>query len=167
MNISPIFTLVTDAVIGVALLIALVVGVKKGFVRQLFGLAALFLGVYCAFKFSHVAGQYLSGWLHTNERATGGIAFAVVFVGVLLLVILAGRVASRILSLAMLGGFDKLLGGVFSVLKIVCVLCVVQFITQYLDAQFHFLPDDVRTSVFYRFFDTVCRLAFPYLSGKL
>ena len=152
-----------DIIIAVMLLIAFIAGVRKGIIRQLFGLAALLLGVYGAFRFSHVAGGYLSEWFKISGHFAQGISFVVIFVLILFLVILIGRMAARLISLATLGGVDKILGGVFSVLKIVCVLCVLQSIVQFFNAQFHFLSAAVETSFFYRFFDTVCHLVFPYL----
>ncbi|MDR2449364.1 MAG: CvpA family protein [Prevotellaceae bacterium] len=152
-----------DIAIAIVLLIAFIAGVRKGIIRQLFGLAALLLGVYGAFRFSHIAGHYLSGWFKISGHFAQGIAFVVVFILILFLVIFIGRIAAKLISLATLGGVDKILGGVFSVLKIVCILCVLQFIVQFFNAQFHFLSASVETSFFYRLFDTVCRSAFPYL----
>lgn len=152
-----------DIAIAIVLLVAFIAGVRKGIIRQLFGLAALLLGVYGAFKFSHVAGHYLSEWFKISGPFVQGISFVVVFILILFLVIFVGRIAAKLISLATLGGVDKILGGVFSVLKIVCILCVLQFIVQFFNAQFHFLSASVETSFFYRFFDTVCRFVFPYL----
>lgn len=155
----PVF----DIAIAIVLLIAFIAGVRKGIIRQLFGLAALLLGVYGAFKFSRVAGYYLSEWFKVSGHLVQGIAFVVIFILILFLVILIGRLAAKLISLAALGGVDKILGGVFSVLKIVCVLCVLQFIVQFFNVQFHFLSSSIESSFFYRLFDTVCRVVFPYL----
>jgi membrane protein required for colicin V production len=155
----PIF----DIAIAIALLVAFITGVRKGIIRQLFGLAALLLGVYGAFRFSRMAGYYLSEWFNISGRFAQGISFVVIFILILFLVIMIGRMAAKLISLATLGGVDKILGGVFSILKMVCILCVLQFIVQYFNAQFHFLSEPVETSFFYRFFDTVCHFVFPYL----
>jgi membrane protein required for colicin V production len=152
-----------DIAIAIALLVAFITGVRKGIIRQLFGLAALLLGVYGAFKFSKVAGQYLYEWFKVSDHLAQGISFVVIFILILFVVILIGRMAAKLISLATLGGVDKILGGVFSVLKITCILCVLQFIVQFFNAQFHFLSESVETSFFYQFFDTVSRLVFPYL----
>jgi membrane protein required for colicin V production len=158
---TPIF----DIAIAIILIVAFIIGVRKGIIRQLFGLAALLLGVYGAFGFSRVAGHYFSEWFGISGHFAQGIAFVVIFILILFLVIFIGRMAAKLISLAALGGIDKILGGVFSVLKIVCILCVLQFIVQFFNAQFHFLSAPVESSFFYRFFDTVCRLVFPYLPG--
>jgi membrane protein required for colicin V production len=156
-------TWILDVAIALVLLIAFIAGVRKGIIRQVFGLAALLLGVYGAFKFSGMAGNYLSEWFHVSGRLAQGITFVVILILILFLVILIGRLAAKLISLAALGGIDKILGGIFSVLKIVCVLCVLQFAVQFFNSQFHFLSASIEGSLFYGFFDTVCRLIFPYL----
>jgi membrane protein required for colicin V production len=152
-----------DIAIAVLLLIAFISGVRKGIIRQVFGLAALLLGVYGAFKLSGVAGSYLSEWFHVSGHLVQAVTFAVILILILFLVILTGRLAAGLITLATLGGVDKILGGVFSVMKIVCILCALQFAVQFFNSQFHFLSPTVESSAFYRFFDTVCRLVFPYL----
>jgi membrane protein required for colicin V production len=110
-----------------------------------------------------MAGYYLSDWFKISGHLAQGISFMVVFILILFLVILIGKLAAKLISLATLGGVDKILGGVFSLLKIACVLCVLQFIVQFFNSQFHFLSANVETSFFYRLFDTVSRFIFPYL----
>jgi membrane protein required for colicin V production len=156
---TPIF----DIVIAILLVIAFIAGVRKGIIRQVFGLAALLLGVYGAFKFSKLIGHYLLEWFKINGQLAQGIAFVVTFILILFLVIFIGRIAAKLISLATLGSIDKILGGIFSVLKIACILCVLQFIVQSFNAQFHFLSAQVETSFFYGLFDTICRFVFPYL----
>jgi len=154
---------ILDIIILLALVAAFTFGVMKGIIRQVFGLLALFLGVYCAFKFSHWAGAYIAQWFHTSEELTKGIAFALTFIVVVVGVILFGRLVARLISFAALGLVDKILGGVFGVLKFVAILCVLLYIVQHFDAQFHFLSAEIKQSFSYQFFDTVTKMAFPYL----
>jgi membrane protein required for colicin V production len=152
-----------DIIILLILAAAFIFGVMKGIIRQVFGLLALFLGVYCAFKFSHWAGTYIAEWFHTSEALTQGIAFALTFIVVVVTVLVFGRFAARLASFAALGLIDKILGGVFALLKFSCILCVLLYIVQRFDAQFHFLSTEIKQSFFFQFFDTVTKTAFPYL----
>ena len=155
---------ILDIIILLVLVAAFIFGVMKGIIRQVFGLLALFLGVYCAFKFSYWAGGYIAEWFHTSEALTQGIAFALTFTVVVVAVILIGKIAARLVSLAALGLFDKILGGVFGLLKFACILCVLLYLIQHFDAQLHFLSAEIKQSFFFQFFDTVTKMAFPYLS---
>ena len=97
-------------------------GIMKGIIRQFFGLLALFLGMYCAFKFSQWTGTYIAQWFHTGKAVTQGIAFALTLIIVVVALILVGRFATRLISLAALGFVDKILGELFGILKIACIL---------------------------------------------
>ena len=152
-----------DIIILLILVAALIFGIKKGIIRQVFGLLALFLGVYCSFKFSYWAGSYIAQWFHTGEALTQGIAFAITFTVVVLAVILFGKFVARLISLAALGIFDRILGGIFSILKFACILCVLFYIVEHFDAQFHFLSEEIKQSFSFRFFDAITKMAFPYL----
>ncbi|MDR0295638.1 MAG: CvpA family protein [Prevotellaceae bacterium] len=152
-----------DIIILLILVAAFIFGVMKGIIRQVFGLLALFLGVYCSFKFSYWAGGYIVQWFHTSEALTQGIAFALTFAVVVVAVILVGKLVARLISLAALGLFDKILGGLFGLLKFACILCVLLYIVQHFDAQFHFLSAEIKQSFFFQFFDTITKMAFPYL----
>ena len=152
-----------DIIIILILVTALIFGIKKGIIRQVFGLLALFLGVYCAFKFSYWAGDYIVQWFHTGESLTQGIAFAITFTVVVLVVILFGKFVARLISLAALGIFDRILGGIFGVLKFACIICILLYIAKHFDAQLHFLPEDIKHSFSFQFFDVIIKMAFPYL----
>jgi membrane protein required for colicin V production len=152
-----------DIIIVLILVAAFIFGVIKGIIRQVFGLLALFLGVYCAFKFSYWAGGYIAQWFHTSEALTQGLAFALTFAVVVVAVILIGRFAERLISLAALGFVNKILGGLFGLFKFVCILCVLLYIAEHFDAQLHFIPENIKQSFSFQFLDAITKMAFPYL----
>jgi membrane protein required for colicin V production len=152
-----------DIIILLILITAFIFGLIKGIIRQVFGLLALFLGVYCAFKFSHWAGGYIAEWFHTSETLTQGLAFALTFAAVVVVVMLVGRFAERLISLAALGFANKILGGIFGLFKFACILCVLLYIAEHFDAQLHFIPENIKQSFSFQFFDVIIKMAFPYL----
>ncbi len=154
---------ILDIIIIVLLASAAIFGAMKGIIRQVFGLLALFLGVYCAFKFSSWAAHYIAMWLHTGEQLTRILAFSVTFIAVMIAVILIGRLIARLASLAALGVIDKILGSVFSVFKVMCILCVLLYIVQHFNGQFHFLRENITASFSYTFLNKVLQAVFPYL----
>ena len=154
-----------DIIILLVLVAAFIFGVMKGIIRQVFGLLALFLGVYCAFKFSHWLGVYIVQWFNSGEALTQGIAFALTFALVVVAVILVGRFVARLISFAALGLVDKILGGLFGILKFTCILCVLLYIVNHFDAQLHFLPESVKQSISFQYLDAITKMVFPYLKG--
>ncbi len=92
-----------DVVLGAILFIGLVKGLANGFVRGLFGLVALVLGIMlAAANYEQVAELALTR-LPLGEEGQAIIAFLLVFV------------ISNALKLASLGWLDRLAGGVLGV----------------------------------------------------
>jgi membrane protein required for colicin V production len=145
-----------DIIIGIVLLIALVFGWRQGLVRQLFGLLALFLGVYCAYRFSGFTAHYLHRWFAVSEAATGCAAFALTFVVVLVCVVLVGRIADKFIKMIAFGFVNHLLGAVLGVCKTALILgvCIV-IVDMFRLFTLH--------SWFYDRLEALGTLVFPYL----
>jgi Uncharacterized membrane protein, required for colicin V production len=153
-----------DAIILVILLVAAIIGLKKGFVRQLFGLAALFIGVFCAYHFSSFAAGYIVKWFHPGENLTQILAFIVTFLAVLLLIVFLGRLVEGLLRITALGLFNRILGLVFSVAKNALILSILIYLLEALDALWSFLPRETcESSLLYGPFSDWATALFPYL----
>ena len=102
--------MIIDIVYCIVLLLAVFKGYSKGFVVAVFSFFAIFIGLAAAMKLSVL----VAGWLGKNTgigtRLLPVIAFAVVMVGVALLVRLCALMIEKILKLAMLGFINKLAG---------------------------------------------------------
>lgn len=102
---------IVDIIIGIILLIGMASGLARGFVRSLFGLAALVLGVIVAgATFSWLAERVFM--FVPGDRGPEVIGFLAAFLAVLLVVSFLGRLVSKVLKLAALGWLDRLAGGV-------------------------------------------------------
>ncbi|MDR3350844.1 MAG: CvpA family protein [Prevotellaceae bacterium] len=149
-----------DIIIGVLLLISVVVGWRQGLVRQVFGILALALGVFCAYKFSGSTAAYLSEWFALNEAVTRAAAFAVTFIAVLFLVLLTGRVADRFIKMVALGLVNHLLGTILCVLKMALIISVCIVILK----SFELLPEKaIHDSFLYQPLEDAGSTVFPYL----
>jgi len=157
-----------DIIILVILIIAAILGLKKGFVRQLFGLVALFLGVFCAFHFSSFAAGYIVKWFHPGEDLTKILAFIVTFVAILLLIVFLGRLVEGLLRITALGLFNRILGLVFSVAKNALILSILIYLLEALDALWSFLPREIcEASLLYGPLSDWAAKIFPYLKGLI
>jgi membrane protein required for colicin V production len=105
-----------DAILGVALLVCLVNGFRRGFSRQVIGLAsgvvALLLGIWLY----GTAGAWLLPYVSSPVIAKAA-GFAIVFCGVLLLGGLISFVVGKFLTVTGLSFFDHLLGAGFGLLR--------------------------------------------------
>lgn len=116
---------VIDIVILIILVIAFVRGVIKGLFVEIAGILALILGIYAAINYSYKIAFYVKqiivDWSDQTYRV---IAFVLTFLLVVLLVIFIGKLLTKLADITALGLVNKLLGGVFGVLKIGLILSV-------------------------------------------
>lgn len=105
------------------ILIFLVRGIWIGFIRQLASLAALILGYLFAGRYYEQISPRLSSVISSPQLSflvTYALLFLAVFVGVLAL----GYVLKKVMSLSLLGWFDRFMGGIFGLVKAGVVVTV-------------------------------------------
>jgi membrane protein required for colicin V production len=117
-------TLFDYVVLGV-LAISVLLGAWRGVVSEILALAAWVV----AFLAARSQAAHVATWLAAQIADPGirvAAAFAIVFVGVLILFSVARLLISRLLSAVGLGALDRLLGAVFGVLRglVVVLICV-------------------------------------------
>ena len=105
-----------DAVLGVALLVCVVNGFRRGFSRQLIGLVsgvvALLLGIWLY----GMAGSWLLPYVSSPMIAKAA-GFVIVFCGVMLLGGIAGFIVGKFLNVTGLSFFDHVLGAGFGAVR--------------------------------------------------
>ncbi|HPE82196.1 MAG: CvpA family protein [Aequorivita sp.] len=114
-----------DIVLGIIFIIAFYMGFKKGLLRSLASLISLVVGVYCAMYFSDYVRVYIERWFDWSGDLTGIASFLITFFLVMFLIGLLGRLLTKVADFAMLGIFNKFLGGVFNVLKFAFLISVI------------------------------------------
>lgn len=98
------------------ILIFLVRGVWVGFVRQLASLAALILGYLFAGRYYEQISPRLSSLIPSPQLCflvTYALLFLAVFAGVIAL----GFLLKKVMSISLLGWFDRVMGGFFGLVK--------------------------------------------------
>jgi membrane protein required for colicin V production len=95
----------------VIILLFFIRGYMKGLIVAAFSVIAILLGILCALKLS----QSFAAWLLAHDYISSGwaqvISYIVLFVGVVLLVRLIGKVVQKAVEGMLLGTVNKLLGG--------------------------------------------------------
>ena len=114
-----------DIIIAALLLFGFLRGIFKGLFVEIASLAALIGGVYGAMHFSFYAADFLKMQLDWDAHYISLAAFALTFIGIVVVVSLAGKLLTKIASFAALGILNKILGGIFGFLKIAFILSVV------------------------------------------
>lgn len=104
-----------DGAILVVLLVSAGLGVARGFVREVLGLAGLVAGVIVAGLYAGPAAAPLERWLPPG--AARAVAFAGLLFAVLLLAALVGHLLTKLLEAVKLSLLNRLLGGLFGLAR--------------------------------------------------
>ena len=116
---------VFDIVIAAILIFAFARGLIKGFFVEVASLVALVGGVYGAIHFSYFASELLEGQVDWNENYIALTSFAITFIAIVVAVSFLGKLLTKVADFAALGLVNKILGGVFALLKSVLILSVI------------------------------------------
>jgi len=113
-----------DLVLGGVLLYGFIKGLWKGLFIELASLVSLLLGVYLAVKFSGFVGGMFDGQLPDDPKTAAIIAFIITFVAVVIGITLLAKAFTKIADFSGLGLLNRILGGIFGVLKTALILSI-------------------------------------------
>lgn len=105
-----------DFVLFLILGISVVGGIAKGFAKLVVGFLAAVSGFLCALWFYGWAGGFLLPYV-SHKGIANFIGFLLIFLGVVILGALAGKLLGVLLKWAGLSWLDRLMGGVFGLLR--------------------------------------------------
>ena len=113
-----------DFLVGLILLLSVIGGLRAGLVREVIGLVALVLGVVCGLWFYGVAGALVLPYL-SSKHLGNAIGFFLIFGGIMALGALVTFILEKLLKAARLNWLNRLLGGVFGLLRAALVATVI------------------------------------------
>ncbi|HRZ41353.1 MAG TPA: CvpA family protein [Bacteroidales bacterium] len=141
-------------------------GFSKGLIVEIASLAALIAGIYLAMNFSWYVGGYLGNLFDGNPKYITLAAFAITFLGVVILVQLVGRLVSRSVEKMAMGFLNKLGGAAFSVLKVAFILSILINYYGMIDTRQKLIPPKMREeSLLYKPLEKVSPLIAPRLKA--
>ncbi|SDS32032.1 CvpA family protein [Gramella sp. MAR_2010_147] len=114
-----------DIILSLVLLYGLVRGFFRGLLTELASLIGIVAGIYGAIHFSHFLGNILVNHVDWEVQYINLISFAITFILIVFLVSLIGKMLTKIAAFAALGIVNKLLGGVFGLIKSAFVTSVI------------------------------------------
>ena len=151
-----------DIIITAFLLFGFVRGLVKGLFVEVASLAALIGGVYGAIHFSYLISNFLKEYVTWNTEYISLAAFAITFVVIIVIVALLGKALTKIANFASLGIINKILGGVFGVLKIGLILSIVFIFFGKMNDTFSFIEKHtLEESILYRPVKKIAPTIFP------
>jgi len=108
---------IVDIVLIIIFSIGAISGFRRGFLSELFSLLAVILGILAGFKLMGEAMLMLGKHYSIDEKVLPYVAFAVVFLLVMIIVSLLGKLLKSSLEKTVLGDADKVAGSVLGLAK--------------------------------------------------
>ena len=114
-----------DMTIAGSVVIGMIIGLRKGLIREVAGMAALAVGIVGA----RIFAPYMTPWIEQNLGVTAEwsrmVAWTACFFGLGYGINLTARFLTRTLGIMALGGVNKLLGAIFGGLKYILLFSVI------------------------------------------
>lgn len=117
-----------DIILTVILLFGFIRGFMNGLFVEIASLLALVVGVYGAINFSAYTATLFEDKVDWQENYVSMVAFAITFIVIVLTIALAGKAFTKLADFAALGITNKILGGLFGILKLGLIASVVLMI---------------------------------------
>ncbi|MHA4843195.1 CvpA family protein [Flavitalea antarctica] len=141
-----------DIILLGLMIMAVVKGIQKGFIVALFSMIGFIVGLVAALKLSTVVAAYLDESVNVSARWLPFLAFALVFIGVVLLVRLLAAVMQSTMELAMLGWLNRIAGILLYAIMYILAFSVLLFFA----VQMKFFDEDTLNSSFtYQYIEPV------------
>ena len=158
---------IIDIIILALLLFGLINGLRRGLFVEVASLVALIAGVYGAIHFSNFAADFLMPKVDWNEKTVNITAFAITFIVIVIVIALAGKALTKLADFAALGILNKLLGGIFGLLKMAVILSVVLIIFDSMNKTLPFTDkEDLEDSMLYNPIKSLVPTIFPIILEK-
>lgn len=106
-----------DIILLIPLFFGAYLGFRKGLLLEIVSLVALILAIVGAFKLLDFGMEVLQPYFENWQQALPIISFILLFIAILLIVNLIGKIVKKILDMTLLGGLDNFAGAVIGLLK--------------------------------------------------
>ncbi len=116
-----------DIAIIIILCAFLLKGVLRGLLKEVCSLAGLFIGAFLAFRYHGPLAEALLEQVDLPAQIAVAITFTVLFLATIIFFMVLGFLLSRFVKLLFLGGFNRLVGGLFGLFQGILLLAVVLF----------------------------------------
>lgn len=153
-----------DIVLCVPLLWGLYKGFTKGLIIEAASIIALGLAVWGGIKFSDFLNNYIHQHFHWDTKYLPVISFAIIFLGILVLVYAIAKLLERLVKAVSLGFVNKLAGGIFGMLKFGLILSILIFVLNAIEKNIQLIPAEAKQkSVLYEPVGKIAPLIIPGL----
>lgn len=155
---------ILDVILLICFIPALIQGLKKGFISQVISIVSLIAGVWMSFEFSTTVSAWLAQYVEASEKLLKIASFAIIMIGVFIILGIVGKSLEGILKFVMLGWLNRLLGVVFAFIKTGLVIGIVIILFNSLNNSLNLVSEEtLAQSVLYPPLKDMAYTIFPYL----
>lgn len=159
---------IVDIILLICFVPALVQGLRKGFISQVIAIISIIAGVWVSARFTASASTWLAQYIEGSEQVLKVISFALIFIAVIAILAILGRLLERTVKLIMLGWLNRLLGMVLSLVKAGLIVGLVIMAFCSLNNTFSLVSEEVLNgSVLFPPLKNMAYTVFPYLKELL
>lgn len=156
-----------DIILIFILIGAFVIGFKNGFVKTSMSLFSWIVGIYAAVFYAGRMAIIIKRWISSNDDLVRILSYVIVFLLVVLLFNLLGRLFTGALNVMMMGPLNQIAGGIFNVIK---YLVIVSFVIMLINSgnTYRMLSESQReSSWFYEPVASIAPAIFPAIRTNL
>jgi len=133
-----------DIILIIPLLWGLYKGVTKGLIIEAASIIALGLAIWGGIKFTDLLTAYAQQHWGWNTKYLPVVSFAVLFLGILILVYAIAKLLERAVKAAALGLLDKVAGGLFGMLKFGLIMSILIFVLNAIEKNVQLIPSEAK-----------------------
>lgn len=159
---------IVDIILLICFVPALVQGLRKGFISQVIAIISIIAGVWVSARFTAPASTWLAQYIEGSEQVLKVISFALIFIAVIAVLAILGRLLEGTVKLIMLGWLNRLLGMALSLVKAGLIVGLVIMAFCSLNNTFSLVSEEVlNESVLFPPLKNMAYTVFPYLKELL
>lgn len=106
-----------DIILLIPLIFGAVAGFRKGLLIEIIGIVAFVLAIIAGFKLMEVGITVLSDYISGYTELLPFLSFIIIFLAIILLINMLGKLLKKMIDMTILGGFDKAAGAIVGLVK--------------------------------------------------
>ena len=159
---------ILDIIILCCFLPCLYFGARNGFIKQVISLIIIIVGIKLSISFSAPVQEWLNSRIELQPIWVSVISFAAVFIVVALVFALVEKLLDAVVKVTMLGWLNRLLGIIFSMLKVVVLLALLAYFINSANELLGFISEDkISESNFFKPLLDLADKIFPALKSLI
>jgi len=124
-------------------------GFQKGLILELASLIGIILGIIAAYYFANDVQNLIKDYFSFKEHTSKIIAYIAIFLIVMLIVYLIGKMLEGLINVVAMGWLNKLLGAIVGLAKGVVVVCIILYIFEKTDTHQNVITPGVKEGSFF------------------